>query len=227
MPIAVLGDTHGSLRPLYSKCLDGYSFVVITGDAGFLFYGNDKEKSIIRDLERLPFTILFIDGNHENFDLLNALPVESWHGGNVHRISQNLFHLMRGQIFDFEGEKLFCFGGGASSDKCIRKPGVDYWAQELPCSEEYDTGLRNLAIVNNSVDYIITHTAPLSTVVSVLGELKSQDELVLNNYLEEVHKTVIYRKWYFGHLNRDIECEGNLVCLANIPRDLHTGFPLS
>lgn len=28
-----------------------------------------------------PFTTLFVDGNHENFDLLNAYPVENWHGG--------------------------------------------------------------------------------------------------------------------------------------------------
>ena len=46
---------------------------------------------------------VFIDGNHENYDRLSAYPVTEWRGGKVHRIADNILHLMRGQVFEIDG----------------------------------------------------------------------------------------------------------------------------
>ncbi len=52
-------------------------------------------------LEEKPFTTLFVDGNHENFDRLYAYPTEKWKGV---------------EIFEIDGKKIFAFGGAASHD---------------------------------------------------------------------------------------------------------------
>ena len=62
-------------------------------------------------LARKDFTLLFVDGNHENYDLLAEFPVQMWHGGKVQMIRENVIHLMRGQMFNLQGRRFFTFGG--------------------------------------------------------------------------------------------------------------------
>ena len=52
-------------------------------------------------------TTLFVDGNHENFALLNALPEKHWNGGRVHEVREHVLYLMRGQVFTFGGLMIF------------------------------------------------------------------------------------------------------------------------
>ena len=68
-------------------------------------------------MEKKKYEILFVDGIHENFDLLESYPEEEYAGGRVHRIGTNLRHLMRGELFTIEGKKIFAFGGGESIEK--------------------------------------------------------------------------------------------------------------
>ena len=58
-----------------------------------------------------------MDGNHENFDILYKYPVEKWNDGKIHRITPNIVHLMRGEIYSIEGKTIFTFGGGTTVDK--------------------------------------------------------------------------------------------------------------
>ena len=66
----------------------------------------------LKPFSDLPVTVLFVDGNHENFDLLNAYPVEMWKGGKVHNIKPDIIHLMRGQVFEISA-------GGSMPFPCI------------------------------------------------------------------------------------------------------------
>ena len=75
-------------------------------------------------------------------------------------IRPNLIHLMRGQIFDIDGEKFFTFGGGLSIDKTRRIAYVSWWPEEEPSHNEINEALDNLEKVGNKVDYIITHGLP-------------------------------------------------------------------
>lgn len=46
------------------------------------------------------------------FDRLkNEFPVVDFHGGKAHKIRENVYHLMRGYVFDLCGKKFFAFGG--------------------------------------------------------------------------------------------------------------------
>lgn len=93
-------DTHGVndffklLSTKLSK-LTKEDYLIITGDCGVLF-DVVQSPSIINLYSYLPYTVLFVDGNHENFNLLNFIPVSVWNGGKVHKISNSIYHLMRG-----------------------------------------------------------------------------------------------------------------------------------
>ena len=90
--------------------------MIVCGDAGLVWHGDKSDDPQLDRLEALPFTVLFLDGNHENFDALNEYPVEEWHDGKVHRIRPHVIHLMRGQAFELQGRTFFTMGGAQSHD---------------------------------------------------------------------------------------------------------------
>ena len=163
------------------------------------------DKYIKRYWEQQPFTVLFIDGNHENFNLLNSYPVENWNGGKIHRIGENIIHLMRGQVFKINGKTFFTMGGATSQDKHLRKENISWWAQEMPSKEEMEEGLNNLQKHNNSVDYIITHSLP-SCYLCYFGYEPDS----LTSYFNYIQKYVDFKKWYSGHYHRDKIIDKNM-----------------
>ena len=231
--ICVTGDTHGFQTP-WRTCLNNVlhegDTVIVTGDFGFGFFegGDHPDDEFYDYLEQQPYTILFIDGNHENFAKLNSYPAEQWNGGRVHFIRKNLIHLMRGEIYKIEGKKIFCFGGGFSIDQGRRTPGKSWWPEEMPSEEEYNHASQTLGNAGWNVDYIITHTAPTNTVnymnMRNLGVNKSvYEERRRNEYLQFVADRVKYEKWYFGHFHIDAELWKSQYALLDSVRDLCTG----
>ena len=125
------------------------------------------EKYWLDWFEGRSYTLLFVDGNHENFDRLNGYPVKEWHGGKVHELRPHVMHLMRGQVFEIDGKKIFAFGGASShditggiletDDPSFRKKKkmldrgyepyrinhLTWWEQELANEEEMEEG-RNI-----------------------------------------------------------------------------------
>ena len=122
MSVYVTGDTHGGFQRLgmkyfpEQKKMNREDMVIIAGDFGGLWGGTPAEKYWLDWLEDKPFTTAFLDGNHENFAMLNALPERLWHGGRIHEVRPHVLHLMRGQVFDIEGYTFFTMGGASSHD---------------------------------------------------------------------------------------------------------------
>ena len=80
-------------------------YLIICGDFGFIWNGGKKKKTIGKTKSK-PYTILFVDGTHENFDLLNTYPTKQWNQGTVHEIRPNILHLKRGEIFEIDGHSI-------------------------------------------------------------------------------------------------------------------------
>lgn len=188
--IYITGDTHGNqfkwLEQIDPILKEG-DIIIVCGDFGIGFFQQkySSEESFYDFISEQPYTVLFIDGNHENFNLLNSYQVESWNGGYVHKIRHNLIHLMRGEIYTIEGKTFFTFGGGYSIDQPLRKENVSWWPQEMPSKQEYENGLTHLEKVNNQVDYILTHTAPNETVyfLSTIKQYKIKGGMSIKNSL--------------------------------------------
>ena len=154
--IYITGDCHADFRRFNT---DNFSeqnemtkndYVIICGDFGGVWDKDEEssgEKWWMDWLESKPFTTLFVDGNHENFDRLYSYPVEKWRGGKIHRIRPSVIHLMRGQVFTIEGKKIFTFGGAKSHD-------ISGGILELDDPDFYD---KRKALEEDWVPYRINH----------------------------------------------------------------------
>ena len=122
--VYITGDTHAVFNRFNTKNFPEQKemtkddFVIVCGDFGGIWYDNKYERHWLKWLSEKPFTILYVDGNHENFDRLYSeeFEVVDFHGGKAHKLNDSVYHLMRGEIFDFEGKKFLAFGGSRSHD---------------------------------------------------------------------------------------------------------------
>lgn len=228
--IFITGDTHGDWMSRLKvesfpeqKEMTKDDYVIILGDFG-IWDDSKREKYNLDWLEDRPFTTLFVSGNHENYDILDNLPIEEWHGGKVNFIRPSVIHLTRGQVFSIEDKTFFAFGGASSHDisagilepddplfkekkrlldkdpfALYRINHVSWWQRELPNEEEMDNGYENLERNNGCVDYIITHSPPAS-VIALLGQgLYEQDKLT--QYLENIRVHTEYKRHFMGHMH--------------------------
>lgn len=231
--IYITGDCHGDWTRFFNfydevvKKLTPDDYIIVCGDFG-IWSNEPKRIKNLDKLEQLNFNILFVTGNHENYDLLETYPKEEWHGGEIQKIRENVYHLCRGQVFAIDGKKFFTFGGASSHDiqdgifdaddpklkskmieaqrqgkEMYRIRGLSWWAQELPTAEEMETGLRNLRekCKDNHVDYIITH-CPYTSLSKNLDDgcgLYNPD--ILTDYLEKIKELITYDQWFFGHMH--------------------------
>lgn len=225
--IYITGDTHGSSARLsretmpFAEKWTKRDTLIVSGDFGYLFTGGPREELALRELSFRPYTIAFVDGNRENFDLLNSYLPVPWRGGLARRIRRNVYHLLRGQVFEMEGHTLFTMGGGFSIDCARRYEGVDWWRAEMPSPEEYALARQNLERCAYDVDYIITHAAPEKVMEQVFGDHEGEREL--NEFLQWTMDHVKYKRWYFGHLHMDAPLENRQYAMFLAVREMVSG----
>ena len=218
--VFICGDTHGGqagdAKKLTSskfpegKTLDKNDYVIIAGDFGYVWDVNGpskEEKYNYKWFEDQPWTTLFVDGNHENFDRLEKLPEVKMFGGVVGKLTNSIYHLKRGEIYTINGIKIFTFGGGTSIDKIQRTEFFSWWSQEDPSASEYYNGITNLDKNNNKVDLIITHDCSertLERIYDLFNIPKYEEASQLQKFFEQLEESVDFDKWYFGHFHEDI-----------------------
>jgi len=236
--IYVTGDTHSHFDRFMSfnfpqqENMTRDDYVIICGDFGGVWSDSPAQEMNLDWLGFLPFTLLFVTGNHENYDLLEKYEVSEWHGGKVQFIRPNVIHLMRGQVYEIDGKTIFTMGGAACHDlrngvldpedpdyfekayklkrknEFFRVKGKSWWPQELPSAEEYEEARKNLEAHDNKVDYIITHCAP-STLQGFYCMVSGNDSYPVNeltDFLQDLYWSVSFKRWYLGHyhINTDL-----------------------
>ncbi len=232
MAVFVTGDIHGWLdigKLTPDRWPDGVGlrhcdFLVICGDFG-LVWNNPitlEEKFFIDWLDNRPWTTLFVDGNHENYDLLDTFPTTIWHGGKVAFLpgTKNVIHLLRGQVYEMGAYgRWFCMGGATSHDIRSRVAGVSWWPRELPNQKELDEGWANLKRVGFSVDYVFSHEVPRAlrrfAMARHYDASREQDD-ALSAYLQRVDERLDKRRlkmWYSGHYHDDIMVRDSHHCV--------------
>lgn len=259
--IYIIGDTHGEYGRFSNRRmkkqgmeLDEKDHVIVCGDFG-LCWAKDKTFDYnCKNFAEKKYTILWVQGNHENYDMIAEFPVEYWHGGKVrHIVRDKVILLERGQVFEIEGKTFFTFGGASSHDiqgGVLDREDIDYdddrrkaiksglpfrikheswWEQELPNKDEMEEGRRNLAAHNYKVDYVITHCCA-SSVQKIIdkgpGHLLKAD--VLTDYLQELEGKLEYKHWFFGHyhMELDIDNKHSLLYHAIVPLEEHESLEL-
>lgn len=243
--VYVTGDCHADFRKFATKLFPDQKemtkddTVIVCGDFGGVWSKSSEEDWWLNWLNKKPFTTVFVDGNHENFDRLysDEFKVVDFHGGKAHKIRSKIYHLMRGYVFEFDGKKFWAFGGALSHDikdgildrdnypdnesfmkdvqlycmfnKRFRINHVSWWKEELPSKEEMDFGLKTLEENNNTVDFIITHCCP-QEIATANGFYKADIE---TSYFDEIARKVKFDKWFFGHYHDERQTYGKFVML--------------
>lgn len=220
----ITGDTHadidwGKLNTTNfpeQKFLNKDDYVIILGDFGGLWDGANQDRYILNWYKNKNFTTLFVEGNHENFDLLDSYPVQEWHGGKVHFIADNIIHLMRGQVFEIDDMTFFTMGGAESTDKWARTEGKSWWSRELPSKEEYEEAILNLGKYDFKVDYVLTHCCPEKTLAWKTPAINDGFSNGLTNFFDHLVNdfNLKFKDWYFGHYHTNFSYE-NFHCLYN------------
>ncbi len=210
--IYITGDVHGDLSRFKDKKLGKLKkndYLIVCGDFGFIWTGTKKEQRTLKMLGKKKYTILFVEGCHENYDKLYEYEQKEWNGGMVRQISGKLQQLVRGHIFEIDGVKIFAFGGGHSSEIEIRKQAKSFWKQELPTVEEIAFAIDNLNKHDNQVDYIVTHEPPamLKDYLDVHADVLQTNQL--NAMFNRISESCKFKRWFFG------KCHKNKVVSAH------------
>lgn len=204
MKVGITGDTHGDLKfsKIYEAKRLGVTHLIICGDFGYIWSGRFKEQKQLEFLNKIGIEVLFLDGNHENHKLLNKYPISDMYGGRVHKILNNIIHLIRGEIYIISGNKYFVFGGANSTDIKYRKEDKDWWREEKPTDSDKENAYNNLTKYNWNVDYILTHTCYPSALDYIGGDMRVDD---VSDYLNFIKYNVSFKYWFFGHMHRDFD----------------------
>lgn len=225
----VTGDTHGGIdidklsakHFPEGKTLTRSDYVIVCGDFGLPFlpmdtstdteFVSDRDERASRNgyrkwmrwLSEKPFTLLWLDGNHDNHPFWNSQPVAEWNGGlvNFHPLAENVIHLKRGEYYTIDGTAFWVMGGAASHDRAKRTEGFNWWPEEIPSSQEMAHGRATLEAHGNKVDYILTHTLPQSLMAAVCG--KAQPPEPTQSYLDQIYADTAFRYWFCGHMHMD------------------------
>lgn len=129
----VVGDMHGNLRAWAYTVMPAYArtkadVIIQVGDMGY-GWNPDYLPALDVILEAHGATVLWLDGNHENFDALEDANVFGVRGAKV-QTSERTWYLPRGYTWEWHGVRCMALGGAYSVDKPYRTPHRSWWPQE-------------------------------------------------------------------------------------------------
>jgi TPR repeat protein len=218
--IIIAADVHGSIRldilknNLKNLKINEQDVLIIAGDAGIVW--NEAINEDVRSYyESLLCNVLFIDGNHENFTLLDKYEITTIYNARCQKVLRNVYHILRGEVCIINGYIFFCFGGGYSAKKEDGTSPVYIWDRELPNEDEYINGINNIKKYDKVIDYIITHQT-CSKIINLMGKKIYDSEIKLLQYFDEINKKCDYKKWYFGHYHLDAQINNHICIYAKM-----------
>jgi hypothetical protein len=211
--VLVAGDVHG-----YASAVDYLTHVAVTeecpvicqlGDFGYWPHQHDGAR-FLEASERLSsqrdIVIVFIDGNHENFDHLRRLKRSP---DGFAPVSDHLFYAPRGLRWTWRDVVFLAVGGGSSVDKewrlqlerARRKPHQRqrwfWWPEEVLTDDDVVS-----ATSGGRVDVLLCHDCPEGVDLQDLLDpaYRSHPETLENRHrLRQVVEATLPRAIFHGH----------------------------
>lgn len=204
----ITGDTHRNFEHIEYFCkkfnTSKSDTMIVLGDAGLNYWQNNSDRNLKRKVSEMPIKFFFIRGNHE------IRPQDIWsyelvkYCGSLAYVEKefpDLAFAVDGQIYEIDGKKVLTIGGAYSIDKDYRlRVGHNWFSNEQLSADE-------MADISNkyngeSVDYILSHTAPDSDVPYYLlpqqfANIPTDKSMEL--WMDMLKENIEYKKWYCGH----------------------------
>ncbi len=210
------GDIHGQKFEIVRFCkrynLTAADTIVILGDVGANYYGNERDNDLKEAFGKLKPTILCIHGNHEMRPAsIPTYKEKAWNGGAVwyEEAYPNILFAKDGEIFDLEGIKHLVVGGAYSVDKYYRlSRGYGWWADEQP-SDEIKRYVEE-QIKTKEFEIVLSHTCPFKyepVEMFIPGIDQSTVDTSTEEWLDKIEESINYKAWFCGHwhINKRID----------------------
>lgn len=162
MIVMALGDCHGD-RAFTKQAItwaseNGVDRIVQVGDFGYWPRTNNGQRfthDVGKHAQTLGVSFYWIDGNHEDHDLIDSV-IRIRGGGMLSHGKYPITYIDRGHSWEWGGVKFGAFGGAFSIDRAqrIKCSGVYGWfPQELPDPSKIE--------LLGKVDVLFTHDSPI------------------------------------------------------------------
>ncbi len=208
--IYITGDTHSDFGRYkdFSKRIHPTQddMVIILGDAGLNYSGDEKDKDKKTYVSQFPFTTFCIHGNHEMRPAtIPSYETKEYRGGLVWYEPEfpNILFAKDGEVYDLDGRAAIVIGGAYSVDKHLRLAyGYRWFEDEQPSDEikaEVESRLEGL---DYKVDIVLSHTCPYKYMPKegAMADLDlSRVDTGTEEWLDQIEERLDYQKWYCGH----------------------------
>lgn len=158
--VLIVGDLHANTGAAFEvidyAAAAGVDLILQVGDFGYWVRDLQGQRCLWKVEKRLALrgvNLWWIDGNHEDFDRLAALPLGE---GGRRPISGHVCHLPRGYRWQWGSTTWVAVGGAVSVDKDFRTEGKTWFAAEELTDEQADR-----VIADGPADVVVAHDAPL------------------------------------------------------------------
>ena len=244
----ITGDKHRNFAMVKAFCsamnTRRKDVLIILGDAGFNYYGDERGDKLKKEISRLSITLFCLHGNKENRPQnVGTYGIRSFCGGKVYYEPKypNIYFAIDGEIYTFEGKRYMVVGGAHSVDKmrCIEE-NKPFFADEMPNDAIKARVENRLAAENNSIYGMMTHTCPIDYLPTEMfmstkqnAEIKRKPKKAKSKklfkpdidrsteeWLGRLERSLDYEIWYCGHYHIDKQLD-KIYMMYNEIRPLH------
>lgn len=208
--VLLTGDVHGNTMWLTGHVLAqaqryGCQLVLQLGDFG-IWPGSGGERFldvVDREAAKARIPVWFIDGNHEDFDQLLALPLDA---SGRRPVREYITHIPRAHRWSWAGRTALACGGAASIDMDLRIPGRTWWPQEAITDDDVQR-----CVAGGAADILLSHdiqaelplTDPhedLATLGSFVFQRINDNRMRLQRIVEAVRPTLqVHGHWHMPY----------------------------
>ena len=205
------GDTHGQFSRFENLDRTPNTAVIILGDAGLNYHGDERDKAAKKYLSKFPHTFYCVKGNHE----MRPGKVHSMHlvkdpdvGGVVWVEEEfpNIRYFCDWGFYYIDGMKTLVIGGAYSVDKHYRLQNGWKWFEDEQLQTHDMKACEYALWYDKDIDLVLSHTCPLSlqptdAFLSVIDQ--STVDNTMETWMEKISNTIRWKYWLWGHYHID------------------------
>ena len=215
--IYITGDKHTDFKDLIRKSMrfgfTDHDLLIILGDVGVNYFGDERDDQTKKVLSRVPCTVLCIHGNHEmrptSADIAHKYKQIEWQGDTAYidDVFPKIIMAKDGARYNINGREFLIIGGAYSVDKHYRlRMGYRWFPDEQLTDEEKDMIRRSVEGHGNREDIILAHTCPYNNCpieCFMPGLDQSIVDESMEQFLQEIVDKAEYNTLYCGHWHTD------------------------